>query len=431
MHPKNRNQRISSNETIWYDVPELIKEHELAEERLLGTLIIGGGINVDVSNLKPEHFSNQENENTFKAVIETISKGEHLNIVALSKKVRSSRMAKMAINAGIYSEIPNLSEQVITNATLRKMTSAAYETIEGVRRKKDISEVVSIFQEALESVASSAIKKSSDVKSIMQELNKERELINERKMVGFPTWDNLDQLVYGLIVPHIWVVGGYPGTGKTFFMLQLAERIMKHGARIALFSTENSRMRNLLRLIGCNTGIPEMNILKSDLTEEEKELVKQSEQYILEKKLHIFDDVFSTGDIRMKLTALAKKEPIDVVMIDYIQLLNIQDDNYEQMRLVASDLQKISKEMNCAIVAVSQISNEGQRSKNFFRMHFKGAGEIGAIADVAIELKRAEGDFSSLGAIVKKVRHGIPGKLMFKMFSEQNRQNNNYIEESL
>ena len=101
------------------------------------------------------------------------------------------------------------------------------------------------------------------------------------------------------------------------------------------------------------------------------------------------------------------------------------------MRSVALELQKISKECNVALILVSQVSNEGARSKSFFRMSFKGAGEIGAIADVAMELKRSESDFNTLGIVVKKVRHGIPGKLLFKIFSEENRINKNYIQEQI
>ena len=174
-----------------------------------------------------------------------------------------------------------------------------------------------------------------------------------------------------------------------------------------------------------------MRILKGELNSQEEEDIKQAKEFLAEKSLYIFDNIFQTNEIRLKLKLLNKVKKIDVVVIDYIQQLNQGEDGYEQMRGVSLDLQRIATEMNCAVIGVSQISNEGQKNKSMLRMTFKGAGEIAAIADVAMEITRSEKERNWLGLLVKKVRHNISGTVEFRIFSDKNRENKNYLEEQL
>lgn len=433
MLQNEKNSRASSTEMTYTDINQILEEHRIVEEKLLGTLITNPHRIPEVTQIiTSNQFYLSHHRNLFEAICDLYSKNKKIDPVNLIPIIKASQLVPFMEHAGIGIETKILSIKVKENSVVRSIYDMSQASIQSIHLHKPIKDIIILLNDMIAENHLNLTEKDNNntIDTIITELNQERELIHERKMIGFPTWDSLDQMVYGLIIPHIWIIGGYSGTGKTFFMLQLAERILRNNANIVIFSTENSRMRNVLRLIGCHTGIIEMKILKNELSDDDNEAIQNTEKYLISKNIFVFDDIFTTSDIRLKLSSLKDKN-VNVVMIDYIQLLNIQEDGYEQMRMVAAELQRIAKEFNCAIVAISQISNEGQRSKSFFRMSFKGAGEIGAIADVAIELKRAENDFSTLGLIVKKVRHGIPGTLQFKMFTSDNITNKNYIGETI
>ncbi|MEK6885102.1 MAG: DnaB-like helicase C-terminal domain-containing protein, partial [Nanoarchaeota archaeon] len=423
-------------ERILYDTAnefyEIVSNHKIAEKFLVACVVLHPEtIAKCIEIVGTEDFYDPKLSSIFETTISLYKNSINPDIISLSKKHKISELSWIWKMPVIEYEILKYASEVKNNSISRKFIEVGEFLKRETLKKTDITSVVNYLESKIENLSSQIAEKSSSPKmqTIMSDLEKEIELIKERNFIGFPTWNNLDQLVDGLIVPHIWIVGGYPGTGKTFFALQLIQRIMENGASIILFSTENSKMRNALRIIGCKTGIYEMKMLKGNLDEYETVLVKEAKEELKKRSLFIYDDVFNTSDIRMKVKKHCQENKTNVVVIDYIQQLNSQDDNYEQMRSVSLDLQRMAKECNVAMILVSQITNEGQKSKSFFRMNFKGAGEIGAIADVAIELKRSESEFNTLGAIVKKVRHGMPGKITFKMFTEENKINKNYIQD--
>ena len=430
---KKKNQTISGTSLFTDDeVRNLLQEHQMIEENLIGSLINDSTRIEDVFELITENdFYDTLTKNCFNEMIELVHKGKIVNIVNMTEKIPASHLIYLSGKASLI-DYRDLCDRIKKNKLIRDLYSNISDSKNLIIIKDNIEKIISSIQVKTENVASALLPKiKSDAETIIKELMEVKTAFSERKMIGYPTWDSLDRLVDGFIVPNIWIVGGMPGTGKTFFMLQLVERMLRNDAKIVIFSTENSRVKNMLRLIGCHTGIPELNILKGNLSDEEKELIKQTEKYIASKILFIYEDVFTTADIRMKMQYHVKKQGVNIFVVDYIQLLNAQDDNYEQMRGVAHDLQRISKDLKCGVIALSQVANDAQKTNLLFRTYFKGAGEIGAIADVAIELKKSEKDFNSLGVMVKKVRHGRPGKLQFITFSEQNYQNKNYIEDIL
>src|SRR3990167_603349 len=419
MHQKNKKQTIPSTDLIYTDsnILEILKDHEMVEKKFLGTLIMyPDSIGKIFKIVEKEDFHVKEYREIYEQMLEKYSSNQKIDIITLTPTARVSTLADLMLQAGIESELKETAELVKSNSNIRTIFNASFYAIQGIGNKKDPKKIFSIIQEAVEKTEAILPEQNHELKKILVEFEAEQSKIKERKIVGFPTWPFLDQLVYGLIVPHIWIIGGSTGTGKTFFTLQLVERILRNNASVVFFSTENSRMRNALRLLGCCTGIHEMRILKGELNSQEEEDLKQAKEFLAEKTLYIFDNIFQTNEIKLKLKLLNKIKKIDIVVIDYIQQLNENEDGYEQMRKVSLDLQRIAKEMNCAIIGVSQISNEGQKNKSMLRMTFKGAGEIAAIADVAMEITRSEKERNWLGLLVKKVRHNISGTVEFRIF---------------
>lgn len=199
-----------------------------------------------------------------------------------------------------------------------------------------------------------------------------------------------------------------------------------------LFSTENSATRNLIRLIGCMTGFHEMKLFKGRWKPEEKEKIDKAKQELEKYPLFIYDDVFSTQELRLKAKKHKLKDGANLIIVDYIQQLNQNGSGeiYQQMSTVGMELQRIANELQMGVIAVSQLANTEQGKKDMVNVNFKGAGEIRAVSDVSIALRRHSKDFNKLAAEVIKVRHGVPGRVIFDFFGEEQKTRGTYIEES-
>ncbi len=272
------------------------------------------------------------------------------------------------------------------------------------------------------------------VEDLLKKLDEEIKHNKDNGLVGYKTnFKTLDRITDGVIIPHIWMIGGYTGTGKSFFVLNMMIQLMRNGMRPIFFSTENSDTRNVLRMLGCMTGISEMKLLRGKIENEFMELkIQKAKKELKDFNLFVYDDVYNTKKIKAIAKKHKKKNKSNLIIVDYIQQLDTEEGEiYNQMKKVSMELQRIAIDLNMAVIGVSQVSNAEAMKDSDDLMTFKGGGEITAIADIAIWLRRDKKDKTILKAHLKKVRHGMEGVVTFDFFNKENMlEHHCYIEES-
>lgn len=227
----------------------------------------------------------------------------------------------------------------------------------------------------------------------------------------------LDEQVGGFIPSQLWIVGANTGVGKTFLLLQMLLNVLKQGGSVVLFSTEMDRKMNMLRLIGNLAGLGTIQIIKNKLTDEELERMKKAQEVLrgFGNRLTIFDNVYTVEEIKLKLKKLQLTGGVNVVAVDYIQNLRGGDSIYERMSMAATELYRITQELNITTLIGSQVSQASADWKSKEAIEFKGAGEIAAVADVALWIKRVEGTNDERQIVIRKIRHGSPVKFNTKL----------------
>lgn len=145
-----------------------------------------------------------------------------------------------------------------------------------------------------------------------------------------------------------------------------------------------------------------------------------------EGRLVIYDNCYSIEEIRLK----AKKEKIhskmNIMVVDFVQNVKAKGDIYERMSGVALEMQSLAKELKCAVILASQISQEGQRmGADSGVISYKGAGEIAAISDVSLWLVNQDDNPDQTSVVrklvkVKKARHAPTGWEMPILFDGMN-----------
>lgn len=260
---------------------------------------------------------------------------------------------------------------------------------------------------------------------VIQDYQKHLTEIRERADIGFlglPTGiSRLDEATSGLRPGKIWVVGGYNAYGKTYFMTNMINKVLSLGKRACVITLEMSKEDIIDRLIGERLGIGIYELAKTVNMEIVETELKAIEAYIDSGKLTIIDSLYEVEAIKTKLRVINANGPIDVLFVDFIQLMNDKGSKsiYESVRNISVSIQALTKELGCCTMLLSQISNEAQRESGSATYGFKGAGEIGQIADVAIRIIREEDENGEMTddyiLDVVKNRSGRNGKVYCKI----------------
>ena len=276
-----------------------------------------------------------------------------------------------------------------------------------VRETNDEKDIVKIIEEFKEK----------------QKENKEKYLAGN-KIIGISTgYDKLDAVIDGFRPEHLWVVGAYTNMGKTAASLNLTSSLVKQGRRVVFYSLEMGTNDVLARLLGIMTSQKSLCILK-DMPHDTEAVVKALDD-IGKSGLALKSYTNDLTELLYSIYEEENKQHIDLVVIDFLQLVNVRGTNseYESTTQAILEMQKIAKKIKSTILVLSQVSNESVRNESPI-MGFKGSGGIAGAADIAIEIKRSESqsredykkavqDGLEVGMIwdVRKNRHGRVGNL--------------------
>lgn len=215
----------------------------------------------------------------------------------------------------------------------------------------------------------------------------------------------------GLFRKELIVIGGGSGTGKSYIAGTIFRNIASQGYKSAYFSLEISNAMVSARFIAQDTGIKFSRILYGSLTPDEDTKVNESKisLQVWEDQMDFYDDIYEYD----KLEAEIKNNKYDFVVIDFIQnIIGKGKDEYSVLSSISLRLQKLAKECNCCILALSQLSNSVNRSGGDIA-EFKGSSSIMNVCDLGIFILRKTNSQSLVNdefvlKIIKN-RRGISG----------------------
>jgi replicative DNA helicase len=240
--------------------------------------------------------------------------------------------------------------------------------------------------------------------------------------LGLPTGIfTLDKVTSGMRPSKVWIIGGYNAYGKTFFMTNMVNRVLDLGRRAVVFTLEMTKEDIIDRLIGERLGIGVYEIAKTIYKDKVDKEIERIEEHIEDGSLIIVDSMYELSDIVSQIKVESANGRIDVLFVDFIQLIKDSEahSKYDALSNISTRLQEITKEVNCCSILLSQISNESQKSESSSVYGFKGAGEIGQVADVAIKIVRSKdesGDFTDDYVLdIVKNRNGQGGEIDCKI----------------
>jgi replicative DNA helicase len=232
-------------------------------------------------------------------------------------------------------------------------------------------------------------------------------------------FEDLDRNVGRPDSGHLWVIGGYAGVGKSYFILNLVNNMRKlnKGIRVAIFTTELTPKGYALRHILMEAGVYRLQY--EDQPQQYKaDVDKAFIEYIQHQKTYgdIYIQSVKTGEEIEKAIKLIKP---DIVFVDYVQQLTYQKfrTNEDSMPSLAMMFQNLPKTYKIPVIVASQLNNYAVNSDadKETLAPFQNGRDLNQAAQVSIVLKR-EKEESILMPILEvrviKARDGETCKLL-------------------
>ena len=284
---------------------------------------------------------------------------EFSDLLDLLDKDYQRRRIKKGVN-----EINNILQD--EDLTVEELQNKAQEVIFQKTNTLNQDEGIHTLQEALEEAYNSLIEQGKD-----------------DKVNGIPTgYPSIDSRIGGLQNAHLTVIAGQTSMGKTAFSINLAYRMIKEGYHPFFVSLEMSKkeIADRLLLIDSKVDATDYNTILEDW---QMKNVTESMNRYFEKKMTICDKRGMTVEnIKAKCRKLSRQEDIDIIFVDYLQMIQLPNNRENTARRVGQvvlQLRNLSKELDLPIVLLSQL-NRDVNGKPQLR-HLRDSGNIEEIAD--------------------------------------------------
>lgn len=236
------------------------------------------------------------------------------------------------------------------------------------------------------------------VSDVMEELNLLRN--SESHITGLKTgYSELDRITNGFQRGDLIILAARPAMGKTAFALNIAlnASFYNQGA-IAVFSLEMPAEALMKRILSAKSSVEGSKLRSGYINDEEFNKLNESANELMESKLFVDDSSnLKVAEIFSKCRKLKSEHGLDLIVVDYLQLLSGSARRYSENRQqeiseISRALKALAREMECPLIALSQLSRsvEARPDKRPMLSDLRESGAIEQDADIVMFLYREE-----------------------------------------
>jgi replicative DNA helicase len=385
------------------------------EEAVLGAVLLEqNALNSIVEFFEPEFFYKESHQLIYKAVKKLFSQSLPVDMLTVVQELKT--VGDLELAGGAY-YISQLSNRVASAANIeyharivqqkylqRELISISSEVIKhSYEDTSDVFDILDFAERNLFAVSETNLRRNYNkmvdlVKDALDEIEKATK--QEGNVSGVPSgFSGLDRMTAGWQKSDLIVLAARPGMGKTAFMLTMARNIaVESKMPIAVFSLEMTGVQLVKRLISSESMLTGDKLRRGDLNQVEFQQLNARISSLTDAPIFI-DDTPALGifDLRAKARRLKSQHNIQMLIIDYLQLMSGGSDhrgNREQeISNISRSLKSLAKELNIPILALSQLSRAVETRGGNKRPQLSDLRESGAIeqdADMVLFIYRPE-----------------------------------------
>lgn len=419
----------------------------LAEQCTLGGMLLSQEAIAEVFDaVKGPDFYAPKHEIIYDAILELYSKGEPTDVITVTDQLTKNgdlvkaggadylhtltSIVPTAANAAFYADI------VQEKATLRRLVEVGTKIAQmGYKAEGDIIDLVNQAESDLYGVSKQG--SGEDYVPLFDSIEdavKQMEIAQKRggEMVGVPTgFAELDDMTHGLHPGQLIILAARPAVGKSTLALDIARTAaIKHNKPVIFFSLEMGRAEIAMRLLSAESRIYLQNMRKGSLSDNDWSRIASVRGEINSAPLYIDDSPNMTlVEIRAKCRRLAKRVGLEMIVIDYIQLMTSGkkvESRQQEVSEFSRALKLLAKELGVPVIAISQLNRNSEKSENKKPelSHLRESGSLEQDADVVVLLHREDignkehDRAGEADLIVAKQRNGPTGTVVVNFLGQ-------------
>lgn len=408
-----------------------------AEQCVLGSMITDkNAIAEAIEKLEEEDFYRDGHKVIFKTISEMFKDDMPVDLVTLLERLKATEKLEKAGGITYVSELGssllttiNLSAYikiVKEKSILRKLIKASTSIIEDSYNKQ--GEVENVLEGAEKRIFDIAEKRTtSDFEPLNVVLERgfveiERIFNNKGEITGVGSgFIDLDAKTSGFQKGDMVLIAARPSMGKTTFALNIAEHAaLREGKSVVVFSLEMSKEQLAYKLLCSEANVDMLKLRTGALEDKDWENIARATGPLSKAKIYIDDTAGVTVmEMRSKCRRLKLEYGIDLIVIDYLQLMSGSSSESRQQEVseISRSIKALAKEMECPVIALSQLSRAPEQRADHRPMlsDLRESGSIEQDADLVMFLYRDEyynketEDTNIAECIIAKQRNGPVG----------------------
>ncbi len=384
------------------------------EEAVLGALMLErDALTSVIELLKPEIFYKDAHKVIFTAIQNLFTKIQPIDILTVTNELKT--MGELDAVGGPFF-VTQLTNRIASAANIefhtriliqkfiqRELIRVSTETIrDSFEDTTDVFTLLDRAESNLFTISEGSLGRNfSTMQSLVADAIKQIEAArsHDGTFSGVPSgFTELDRFTSGWQKSDLIVIAARPGMGKTAFVLSMARNIaVTFKKPIAFFSLEMSSVQLVTRLISAESQLPADKLKKGNLEGYEWEQLNAKIGTLISAPMYIDDSPsLNIFDFRAKCRRLKQQYDIQMVVIDYIQLMSGTGDkgNREQeISNISRSLKSLAKELDIPVIALSQLNRSVETRSTSKKPVLSDLRESGAIeqdADMVIFIYRPE-----------------------------------------
>lgn len=399
-----------------------------AEQSVIGAILLDNRVMDRIESLTGEDFYNEGHRLIFEAARSLWVAGQAFDAVTLSERLREAgkldaagglpyigaivNAVPSAINAQRYAEI------IRDRAVLRRLVSVGTTIAESAFNPMG-KRSIELLNDAAASLGSlTDVGHTGGVMSLGQAVAATLDRVQDKEKMRLASVlpsDRLERIMGRSAPGNLLIVAARPSVGKTVFGLQAAMLTARKGGHTAFFSLEMTSDELSQRALAAYSGVPLSDIREGN-TDGNGEALGHA-LCRLDALPMTIDDTggLHVDQVRARARAMHRRNPLTLIVIDYLTLLKgVGDNRTGEIGYVSRSLKALAKELGCVIMALSQLSRkcEERADKRPELSDLRDSGEIEQDADAVIMLYRDDLYYPDtdrkglIEMIVRKNRHG-------------------------
>lgn len=412
-----------------------------AEMSLLGAVLIDEEVLADITeHVKPKDFYDKRHGVIFDAIMRLYEKNKPVDLLTLTDELKRKGELDEVGGSAYLTELTNYvptaahaesyAEIVAQKAVRRRLIKASGEISElGYDESTSTQELLQQAEAELFEVSDQSLKQDlTSLESILTDSFDRLEELHRNKgaLRGVRTgYRDLDNMTAGLQRSDLIILAARPAMGKTTLVTNLAYNVATIAKQpVLMFSLEMSKEQLVDRMLADASGVDSWNIRTGNLSDDDFSKLSEAMGEMAEAPIYIDDTPgLSVLEMRTKARRAAHDQPLGLIIIDYLQLMQgsgrDNGNRVQEVSEISRGLKLIARELNVPVIALSQLSRSVEsRSPQIPQLaDLRESGSIEQDADIVMFIYREayynpETERENItDLIIAKHRNGPVGKV--------------------